>query len=224
MMDLTDGLNVFREDAQSWKCTLELERTSQYILGLISQYKDRPSTVALDEAKSFLIAVEKWKAMCLKERMGNACKNSRELIWQALWGAVEARRDKEALLSIMHLKGFGASTDEETGQRRAKVATSVLRFLFPDEWGVVDWRTISILAQLEQADGDVERALTQAKKFNPAELRSDLNIVDEQAAMEEIRKYRALRDLSRLPRAADVDMALFGLSLLVWPLSSNEPN
>lgn len=223
-MDLADGLNKFKEDAQSWRFTLELERNSRDILGLISQYKDRPSSTALDEAKSFLIAVEKWKAMCLKERMGNAEKNSRELVWQALWGAVEARRDKEALLSIMHLKGFGATTDEETGQRRAKVATSVLRFLFPAEWGMVDWRTISILSQLDQADGDVERALMQAKQFNPNDLRSVLDVVDEQAAVGEIRKYRALRNLPYLPRAADVDMALFGLSLLVWPLTSEEPN
>lgn len=118
----------------------------------------------------------------------------------------------------MSLTGFGASQDEETGQRRAKVATAVLRFLKPDEWGVVDWRTIAILGLLENAKGNVDQALALAKKEKPAELRRVLDIVDERGACEVNQKYRAMRDSAQLSRTVDVEMAIFGFSLMAWKI------
>ena len=50
-------------------------------------------------------------------------------------GALNTRNDRDAIFSIMRLKVFGSSRDEETRQRRAKVATAVLRFLKPNDSG-----------------------------------------------------------------------------------------
>ena len=76
--------------------------------------------------------------------MVNAVQNPPAFVWAAFYGAIILKTDVEKIRAIMGLKGFGSSVDEDTGMRRAKVASSVLRFLYPQEWGVVDWRTLAI--------------------------------------------------------------------------------
>ncbi len=114
--------------------------------------------------------------MCLKQRMGNAEQNSPQDVWDAFRGALNTRNDRDAIFSIMRLKVFGSSRDEETRQRRAKVATAVLRFLKPNDWGVVDWRTVAMLGLLKKTNGNVDQALVLAKKKLAAELRELLDI------------------------------------------------
>lgn len=217
-MNLLDGLDYYKKDPDFWQLTRDNEGSAQQVLALISLYGNEPNPSALDKAQTLLISIERWKAMCIKERIGNAVKNSKRAVWEAFRGAVNAQSDLEAILSIMQLKGFGASHDEDTGQRRAKVATAVLRFLKPEDWGVVDWRTIAMLTQLEKSNGDIDQALLQAKRLDPAKLRDLLDIVDEKAACGENQMYRAMRTTPPLSRAADIDMALFGLSLIAWPI------
>ena len=144
--------------------------------------------------------------------------NSSQAIWNAFWEAVNARSDLRAVLSVMQLQGFGASVDQNTGQRRAKVATAVLRFLLPEEWGVVDWRTTSMLAELEKCNWDIDQAIMGARSRKPKNLRSKHEIMNEAMVCEVNRKYRAKRTAPPLARAADVDMAIFGLSVVAWPL------
>ncbi len=171
-MNLLDGLNYYKQYSDSdWDFTLRVESSAVEVLKMISQHGDQPNTSALNAAHALLMDIEKWKAMCLKERMGNAEQNSPRAVWNAFRGAVDARNDLEAILSIMQLRGFGSSRDEESGQRRAKVATAALRFLKPDSWGVVDWRTAAMLGLLKKSNGDVDQALRLAKKENADDLR-----------------------------------------------------
>jgi len=44
---------------------------------------------------------------------------------------------------------IGHSRDDESGKRRSKRATAVLRFLDPKLWGVVDWRVAAIIGLYE---------------------------------------------------------------------------
>jgi hypothetical protein len=157
--------------------------------------------------------------MCLRERMGNAGRNKETAIWSALFLSSKAgEEDIRALLSIMNLIGFGSSVNEETNSRRAKLATAVLRFLDPQRWGVVDWRNIAILSILEnQCHWDFEELMKHAKKWNTQQLRNDLDEINEEMASQIVQQYRDLTN-NQPPRAADIDMALFGLSLLAWPL------
>jgi hypothetical protein len=219
-MELVDGLEKYKSYPTFYSFTVSLESQAQKVLGLLDQYGDHPSQSALSEAKNFLIEVEKWKAGCLQQRMGNVVKNSERSIWQAFQGAVNATNDVQAMLSIMQLKGFGSSVDDETGQRRAKVATSVLRFLWPDKWGVVDWRVAVILGLLEKHNWNVDRVLSEAKKRRAENLRDLYDLINEQAACEINEQYRQITQKypKLLPRAADVDMALFGISLMAWPM------
>jgi hypothetical protein len=67
-------------------------------------------------------------------------------------------------------------------------------------------------------ESEMDRLIV-AKRDNAAVLRSLLDIVDENAACEVMQKCRMMRSAARLARAADIDMALFGLSLMALPMS-----
>jgi hypothetical protein len=204
----------------NYEWTLSLEKEAQHILELIKTINIHPPASAMKEVRQLLIEIEKWKAGCLQQRMGNACRNSDTQIWNAIHAATKTTDDSETLLAIMELKGFGSSRDDETGQKRAKVATSVLRFLWPEKWGVVDWRVAAMLGFLKKNNWDVSRAVDEAKLCRAKDLRSDFDIINEIGASEYNNQYREIckQHISSLPRAADVDMAIFGLSLLAWPM------
>jgi len=216
-VDLSDGLKEYQKNAKYWEFTVELEEFAKEILRMLTRYGDEPPEESLSRTKKFLLEIERWKAMCIQDQMGMASRNSELSIWKAFQSAVKAKKDIEALRSVMSLVGFGSSSDPETGLRRAKRATAVLRFLSPYDWGVVDWRTVAILGLLKKWGWDVDRALVQARRENPRDLRGLLDIINEDGACQINQEYRAMRT-EKLPRAADVDMALFGISLKAWPI------
>lgn len=195
--------------------TTYLETEAQAIRRLI-QNTAQPSARDLERVQQFLIKVELWKADCMQERTGNAVKNDPRKIWDSLQGAITASDDHSALLSIMNLIGFGSAKDENTGQRKAKRATAVLRFLDPGEWGTVDWRTIAMLCFYKKNPFDMEMALEEAKKYDIREMASTFDSVDEKIALEIIQEYRSMRD-QKLPRTVDVELALYGASFFAWP-------
>jgi len=219
-MDLRGGLNHYKTSTTYYTRALRLEKEAAGVLHLIRQYDDSPSNSALQKVHHFLMDVEKWKAGCLQQRIGNASKNSEAEIWDAILAATECTEDIDILRSIMQLKGFGSSRDDLTGQRRAKVATSVLRFLWPERWGVVDWRVAAMLGFLKNNNWNLKKAIDKARQNQASYFREAFDIIDENGAVEYVREYRnvCVQHISTLPRAADVDMAIFGLSLLAWPM------
>ena len=218
-MTLADGLSLFANDeGRDWKRTLELEERGQKMVELAEQFLDCPDVAGQKFDHRLLIDIKAWKGMCMRERMVNAVQNPPAFVWAAFYGAVIGKTDLTKIRAIMGLKGFGASVDEETGMRRAKVASSALRFLYPKEWGVVDWRTLAIRSALRRCNGDVNRALEAAGQDDAAAMRTHFDLIDEHAVCDEMLAYRQMRTAVPLSRAADIDMALFGLSLSVWPL------
>jgi hypothetical protein len=66
-----DGLNYYKQSSDSdWKFTLNVENSANEVLKLIALYGDQPNSAALAAAHELLDDIEKWKAICLKERMG----------------------------------------------------------------------------------------------------------------------------------------------------------
>jgi hypothetical protein len=123
-----NGLDYFKTYSDSdWDFTLKVENSSNEVLRLISLYGDQPNSSALAAAHALLVEIEKWKAMCLKERMGNAEQNSRQAVWSAFRGALDASNDLDAILSIMQLRGFGSSRDEESRSAHTKSYSCRLR-------------------------------------------------------------------------------------------------
>ena len=211
LMNYLRGRSV---EVRSFAARLEAEAHS--IRSTILETSGDPSQTDLQRVKKFLLDVELWKADCLEEQTGNAAKNGVRQIWNALREAITASSHRDALLSIMNLAGFGSSRDEHTGQRRAKRATAVLRFLDPIEWGVVDWRTIAVLSFYKKNDCNMDQAIQKAKMCDMREIASLFDLVDEQAALDIVEEYRTMRS-QELPRAVDVELALYGASFLAWP-------
>ncbi len=157
-MTLIVGLTIVKSDeGPDWKRTLALEERGREIVRLVQQFGASPDAAAHESAHRLLVDIEAWKGMCMRERMVNAIQSPPAFVWAAFYGAVIANTDVAKICAIMGLKGFGASVDEETGMRRAKVASSVLRSLYSDEWGVVDWRTLGIRDALRRCGGDIAR-------------------------------------------------------------------
>ena len=93
-MNLLDGLDYYKEYSDSdWQFTLKVESAANEMSKLISRYGDQPNSSALAAAHALLVEIEKWKAMCLKERMGNAEQNSQRNAWNAFRAALSARND-----------------------------------------------------------------------------------------------------------------------------------
>lgn len=215
---LLDGLNYYKTCSDSdWKRTLKVEDRAVKIANLIAQYGAQPTASALREAYELLLDIERWKAMCLEDRIGNAGRNPEQLVWNAFRGALDSKNDRDCILSIMQLKGFGSTTNDDTGVRGAKVASAALRFLKPDTWGVVDWRTAAMLEFLSQSSGDVDQAMVLAKKWRADDLRETYKGINEDWACAINQKYRDMRATSSFPRTVDVEMAVFGLSMMAWP-------
>ncbi len=218
-MELLDGLTYYKqENRKYYDWAIQLEEQSKKILVLLDEHENHPLQNSLIDAKTLLMKIERWKGGCLNSRTSYTIDNSSTSIWNALLGAYKSPDEVNAILSIMQLKGFGSSVDEETNQRRAKLATSVLRFFWPDRWGVVDWRTIAVLGLLDKNDWKVDEALTEARRYEAEEVRELYELIDENMACSINRDYLHISTQfpEDLPRPADVDMALFGLSLMVW--------
>ena len=210
-------------DLSFWNFTQELERFAAKMKEVIAR-GDRGAE-AIKFADLLLQAIELWKAGCIEEQTGWAVHNKPDEIWDAFRDAIafmDAGEDIKALLAIMRLKGFGKTKDADSRQQRAKRASAVLRMFNPKQWGVVDWRTAAMIWALNQKNWDVRRAISLVKADYPnrQKAKDEWDEIDEKIAVEVLNaRYRANRSDS-LQDAADVEMAVFGLSFEVWAVNT----
>ncbi|HYW40219.1 MAG TPA: hypothetical protein VE957_19090 [Terriglobales bacterium] len=210
-------------DLSFWNFTKELEQFAAKMKRVIARGDRGPEAVTF--ADLLLRAIELWKAGCIEEQTGWSVANQPEEIWDAFRDALacmEAGDDAKALLAIMRLKGFGSSVDEDSRQQRAKRASVVLRMFNPKDWGVVDWRTAAMTWALNEKNWDVPQALVLMKADSPTrkKAKDEWDEIDEKIAADVLNaRYRANRSDS-LPDAADVEMAVFGLSFEVWTVNT----
>jgi hypothetical protein len=202
--------------------TLALEKQGKEIVDIITDHGSDPTYDDLNLVVSFLVDVELWKADCDGDQTGNAGRNSPQSVWKALKGAICSSEDSEKLLSIMQLYGFGHSRDDESGKRRSKRATAVLRFLDPKLWGVVDWRVAAIIGLYEnKCNKDIESSINLGNNYRVAEMAALYDILDEKDAEFYEKLYRSIAiKTPDLPRAVDVERAFYGASFMIWPHKS----
>ena len=77
-----------------------------------------------------------------------------------------------------------------------------------------------MLGLLVETKGDVDAALRLAKKHDAKELREVYDLIDENGACAYNQMYRDMRTSPSFQRAVDVEMAIFGLSLIAWKMPS----
>jgi hypothetical protein len=219
VMQLSDGLKHYKKNKDYFASAIKLEIEAKEILQLI-EYKKTPTDDDIQDLNriyDFLIAVARWKALGDTEKTYHAAKNNPQQIWEAISNAAEANNANDAsktLSAIMRLDGFGKTTGS------TKVATAVLRFLWPEKWGVVDWRIARMLYHFEKDNWEISLSLEKAKLEEANDCSHMYSNIDEDRAIEINKLYRE-KCTPDLPRAADVDMAIFGLSLFAWPLPNN---
>jgi hypothetical protein len=204
-------------DLSFWSFTKEIERFAAKMKDVIAR-GDRGAE-ATKFADLLLQAIELWKAGCIEEQTGWAVENQPDEIWDAFRDAIAfmaASDDTNALKAIMRLTGFGASVDVVARQQPAKRTSAVLRMFNPKEWGVVDWRTGYMLWALEEKKWNATQAITLAKNASRQSAEAQWKMINEVLAIHLNKMYREQRTAS-LPNAADVEMAVFGLSFEVWP-------
>jgi hypothetical protein len=204
---LEDGLLIYQSNTKFWEFTLRLERTAADMLKLLVDDNYQPLDDDKRKAHQLLDEIETWKADCDEEKKGNyAIRNSPSDVWNALRQAMKATKDLDALHAIMTLEGFGKTS------KTAKRASAVLRIFKPSDWGVVDWRVAAMLKQLELTDWNVDEALSRP----PHDEKPWVTYIEinDWLTLDMNATYRAKRN-GRLPRTADVEMAIFSLSFKV---------
>jgi len=208
-MQLADYKKFAGDDA-SRERTLQIEGIAKDLLKRFSEYDGNPDNESLALASKFLRNVELWKQLGQGSRAIYAEQNAPLDIWNCLMYVKDAKTDAEAFGYVMRLKGFGRNG-------KAKQASAVLRFIDPCRWGTVDWRNAAMIAFYERNANDPDIAVEEAKKENWRKYKELYDYMDQKIASYYQEKYRDYV-CGRLPRAADVDLAFWGMSIIAWPL------
>ena len=211
-------LSVYRQqDIKSWEESRELEAIGAILVCSMRRWNYVDAEVALD----FVNRIEKWKAMNIPSRIRGAGVTTAQQAKDALQNTLSGKNDKSQIESLNVLRGFGTSIPAGQRTSRAKVASAAMRFLFPCTWGVVDWRSATIVHCLN-GGVNVEHAIASARRRDKTEWVKDFDFIDAQWAVELNNKYAEIGQQLAIPRNAEVDQFLFGISLSVWPLQKQE--
>lgn len=215
--NLNSGLILYKEN-KYYGLTLRLEEEGSFIVDNFKKLHSLNESEIFqlkERCFNFINYVYCWKT---SNPLIIKTNNDTESIWRSLLQAIESKSDEEKLLAIMSLSGFGAAIHKQTGQQRAKMATAALRFLWPEEWGVVDWRVAGIISILHNKKWDFHKLKTHNNYFF---YKNAFEIMDEMDAIKYNKIYRHISKESRgMFRSADVDMALFGWSTKLWAMGN----
>ena len=74
-----------------------------------------------------------------------------------------------------------------------------------------------MLGLLVDSNGNVDQALSLSKKHKPKDLKDAYDLIDENGACAYNQMYRDRRAIPSFPRTVDVEIAVFGLSMIAWP-------
>jgi hypothetical protein len=178
-----------------------------------------------EKALNFVNRVEAWKAMGISERILGAGYTSKKQAKKVLTESIKANSRKEQITAFHALKGFGTSCHEFYKTHPAKVASAATRFLFPNDWGVVDWRSGALsecmIKHNFEIDKTIEAALSEDKKIWSGSL---YNHIDADKAININQRYKNIGKHFSIEANADVDIFLFGISLEIWPIYNQTAN
>jgi hypothetical protein len=87
---------------------------------------------------------------------------------------------------------------------------AIARFLDPVNWALIDWRILGVLGYTSMTDLKQERIGSSVEHMR--NLFEPLNFLDLEIALQLIHDCRC----EDLPRAVDVELALYAISLDIW--------
>ncbi|MFN8579182.1 MAG: hypothetical protein U0354_20320 [Candidatus Sericytochromatia bacterium] len=224
LKSLSQNINEQKTDIYNKKTffnlTNELVEKGNNIISYINN-KNKKSNEELiknnELIKGFLIQVEDWKIRCKRNiaQEGNLSKNNLEDVRECIASSIrQIDNDYLALANIMRLIGCANINSIKCANKYScKMATTILRFLYPDKWGVVDWRTTALFKELKKYDYDIDEVTKNVdKQKNVRELYENL---PPELAIEVNDYYRFVgKMIGKTP--AEVDMAIYKLSFEIW--------
>jgi hypothetical protein len=163
--------------------------------------------------RHFLVQVGYWKMPHeLASHESNVNLNSESQIVDTFKSLASSLQDEDRIEACTRLHGFG----DVTGQTR--MASAILRFLWPEQYGVIDWRNWAVLSNCEF------QFLSAPLLPTIADSRFDLRKVlyDVPKFLAYLSVLRGLLTALNFKRVADVDLALYSYSAEVWKFPRQE--
>lgn len=163
--------------------------------------------------RNFLVQVGYWKMPHdLASHQSNVNRNSESQIVDTFKSLASTLQDEGRIEACTRLHGFG----DVTGQTR--MASAILRFLWPEQYGVIDWRNWAVLSNCEFEF--LSAPLLPAIAISRVDLRKAL--YDVQKFLTYLDVLRRLLTALNFKRVADVDLALYSYSAEVWKFPRQE--
>jgi len=163
--------------------------------------------------RHFLMQVGYWKMPRQRaSHQSNVNRNTDSDILRTFDMLAKTSEDAERIEICTGLYGFGKGT------KQTRMASTILRFLWPGGYGVIDWRNWAVLSNCEHT------FLAEPLLPTIGGARTDLQhaIYDVPMYLEYLNVLRGiLLDLG-VERVADVDLALCSYSAEIWPFPSLE--
>ncbi|HUX88840.1 MAG TPA: hypothetical protein VMW65_17680, partial [Chloroflexota bacterium] len=93
--------------------------------------------------RRFLVDVAHWKMPGKQKLIEDVTQNEDQTIGEVFRRIGAVQTDRERISACTELSGFGRYT------RSTKMASAILRFLWPKDYGVIDWRNYAVLSNFE---------------------------------------------------------------------------
>ena len=179
-----------------------------------------PSGDQCDSIKEYFLAIENWKYGmesddCEPYYERHLNKNCPASIVGALAkvhrSIARSESDKKVLSHLNRLIGMGSVKEgNDNSSARQKMASSVLRLVYPEKYGVVDWRVAAVLFE-QNGTG---------KQF-----RKKYDVIDAKMAENMFKLYRkyssnVLDGVGKTILPGDIETILFYLSLERYPVQN----
>jgi len=186
--------------------TKRLEKVGQDI------YKAFESKPTVD-LRRFLEDIGEWKMPWYREsHIQNVNGNSDMQIRNAFEDIITAPCDETRISACTTLKGFGQ------GQGQTRMASAILRFLWPEDYGVVDWRNWAVLSNFRYRfleNPPLSKLGDGMKEYREC-------VINKKQYVKYNDKLRAIRDeVAFTNRVADIDLALWAYSIEIFPFSES---
>ena len=204
------------QKAESFKATKLLIEKGKRVRNIVKKHT-LPTGEQCDFIREFFLEIEEWKYgmevdNCTPYYQRHVAKNCSASIVIALTKTHRsiARNEPDAVVlsNLNCLKGMGSVKEgADISLTRQKMASSVLRLIYPEKYGVVDWRVAAVV--------NIE---TGSNK----KLRDKYDVINAEEASKMFELYRqysaaVYQETGKKILPGDIETVLFHLSLELYP-------
>ncbi|UAA37871.1 hypothetical protein KIH87_14375 [Paraneptunicella aestuarii] len=206
------------KNSDAYKRTQLLIQKGKQVKNIVKK-REFPCGNDLQIVKQFIVDIESWKygmeiRGCKPFYKRHLASNNASSITNAVTDVCSSvqqnKSDADVLKHLNYLKGMG-SINENTDMSKIsqKMASAVLRLLYPEKYGVVDWRIAAVL--------------TNSKGSN-SKLRDNFKTINASDASEMFELYRiiskqVLNDTGEKISPGDIESVLFDFSFQLYPIN-----